>query len=98
MMKFEWHEQKNRLNLQKHRISFEMAVLVFADPLHVSIQDRFENGEERWQTLGMVNGQLMLLVAHTIQDSEDGEVIRIISARRADPKERRLYEAANRLG
>ncbi len=97
-MKFEWHEQKNRLNLQKHRISFEMAVLVFADPLHVSIQDRFENGEERWQTLGMVNGQLMLLVAHTIQDSEDGEVIRIISARRADPKERRLYEAANRLG
>lgn len=97
-MKFEWHEQKNRLNLQKHRISFEMAVLVFADPLHVSIQYRFENGEERWQTLGMVNGQLMLLVAHTIQDSEDGEVIRIISARRADPKERRLYEAANRLG
>lgn len=97
-MKFEWHEQKNRLNLQKHKVSFEIAILVFADPLHVSIQDRFENGEERWQTLGVVQGQLMLLVAHTIQDGKEGEVIRIISARRADPKERRRYEAANRLG
>jgi hypothetical protein len=46
----------------------------------------------------VVQGQLMLLVAHTIQDGKEGEVIRIISARRADPKERRRYEAANRLG
>lgn len=97
-MKFEWHEQKNRLNIQKHKISFEIAMLAFSDPLQMSIQDRFENGEERWQTLGMVQGQLLLLVAHTIQDSESGEVIRLISARRADPKERRRYEAANRLG
>lgn len=64
----------------------------------MSIQDGFENGEERWQTLGMVQGQLLLLVTHTIQDSESGEVIRLISARRADSKERRHYEAANRLG
>ena len=57
-------------------------------------QDRIENGERRWQTLGMVDGcLLMLLVAHTVQDDGDGtEVIRIISARRAEPKERKRYE------
>jgi uncharacterized DUF497 family protein len=56
-------------------------------------QDRIEKGERRWQTLGMVDGCLLLLVAHTVQDDEDGtEVICIISARRAEPKERKCYE------
>lgn len=52
-----------------------------------------ENGEYRWQTLGWVEGHLLLLVAHTVRDDEDGtEIIRIISARRAEPKERTRYE------
>lgn len=56
-------------------------------------QDRIEKGERRWQALGMVDGCLLLLVAHTVQDDEDGtEVICIISARRAEPKERKCYE------
>ena len=56
-------------------------------------QDRIEKGERRWQTLGMVDGCLLLLVAHTVQDDEDGtDVICIISARRAEPKERKCYE------
>ena len=97
-MEFEWDENKNRINVQKHKVSFEMAMLAFSDPLHVSIQDRFEDGEERWQTLGRVHGCLLLLVAHTIQGNTEEEVIRIISARRADPKERRRYETENRLG
>ena len=56
-----------------------------------------ENGEARWQTIGIVEGFLVLLVAHTVNEDEDGtEVIRIISARRADRKERKSYEQSNR--
>ena len=70
-----------------------MASRVFADPFAMVAQDRIENAERRWQTLGIVEGHLLLLVAHTVQDDEDGtEVIRIISARRAEPKERKDYE------
>jgi uncharacterized DUF497 family protein len=72
---------------------------VFADPFALTVQDRIEGGEQRWQTLGLVEGYLLLLVAHTIRDEdEDGqsmEVIRIISARKADRKERRRYEQDN---
>ena len=65
----------------------------FADPFAVVRQDRIENGEYRWQTLVLVAGYLLLLVAHTVRDDEDGnEVIRIISARHAEPKERKRYE------
>ena len=51
-----------------------------------------ENGEYRWQTIGKVDGYLVLLVAHTVTDDVDGtEVIRIISARKAEPKESTRY-------
>ena len=95
-MEFEWDEVKNQRNIRKHGVSFETAALAFADPLHVSLQDRIENGEERWQTIGAVEGYTLLLVAHLVWDDEEGaEVIRIVSARKADPKERRLYEQEN---
>jgi uncharacterized DUF497 family protein len=56
-------------------------------------QDHIEDGELRWQTLGRVEGYLLLLVAHTVRDDEDGtETIHLISARCADPKERKRYE------
>lgn len=94
---FEWDPDKAALNLIRHRISFDTAMRTFADPLALSAQDRIENGEYRWQTLGIVEGHLLLLVAHTLRDAPDGgEVIRIISARRADPKERKRYEQQNR--
>ena len=61
-------------------------------------QDRIEKGERRWQTLGLVDGYLLLLVAHTVRDDVDGtEVIRIISARRAEPKEMKHYEQERSL-
>lgn len=91
-MEFTWDEHKSRINRAKHKISFETARLVFEDPHHLSYQDRHENGEDRWQTLGLVDGVAVLLVAHTVQDDDEGEVIRIISARRAEKRERRLYE------
>ena len=91
--RFEWDAAKAEINLHKHRVSFETAVHVFADPFALVEQDRIENGEYRWQTLGIAEGYLLLLVAHTVWDDEGGtEVIRIISARRAEPKERKRYE------
>jgi uncharacterized DUF497 family protein len=91
--RFEWDPAKAETNLRKHHVSFETAVRVFADPFAVVEQDCIENEERRWQTLGIVDAYLLLLVAHTVRDDEDGaEIIRIISARRAEPKERKRYE------
>lgn len=91
----EWDETKARANVRNHGISFEVAARVFADPLAVFVQDRIESGEHRWQTVGIVDGYLLVLVAHTVQHNEDAEVIRIISARRADKQERKRYEQEN---
>ena len=91
-MRITWDQNKNRSNQTKHRVSFEVASLVFEDPFHISILDRFENGEERWQTIGMVGGVVVLLVAHTSAEQEGEEVVRIISARKATRKERQRYE------
>ena len=98
-VRFTWDKAKNRSNQKKHDgIAFEEAVHVFRDPFRLTRQDRIEGGEERWQTIGVVYGVTVLLVAHTI--TEDGgeepvEEIRIISARRATPKERKHYEHEN---
>jgi uncharacterized DUF497 family protein len=89
---FEWDESKAQANLKNHHVSFEVATRVFLDPLALEQQDRIENGEYRWQTLGMVGGCLLLLVAHTVRHDENIEIIRIISARKADKKERKNYE------
>ena len=98
--RFEWNPAKAAGNLRKHGVSFETATRAFADPFHLTEQDRIEGGEYRWQTLGMVEGHLLLLVAHAIrEDDEDGkpvEIIRIISARKAEKPERRRYEQENR--
>lgn len=96
-MHFVWDETKNRSNQKKHDgIAFEEAAHVFRDPFRLTRQDRVEDGEERWQTIGVVYGVTVLLVAHTITEEDDAgeavEVIRIISARRATPRERKHYE------
>lgn len=65
---------------------------MFNDPLHVSRQERVESGAQRWQTIGMVHGVVVLLVAHTVTENDGEETIRIISARKADKNERRIYE------
>lgn len=87
-MQIEWTHRKNSLNLAKHYLSFDLAQHVFDDPFQLNIQDRHEHGEERWQTIGLINNTLIILVAHTLND----QVIRIISARKATKKERKLYE------
>ncbi len=96
VIRFEWDPAKAATNLRKHRVSFETAIRAFADPLALSEQDRIESGEMRWRTLGAVEGRYLLLVAHAVRDEdEEGqpvEIIRIISARKADRAERRRYE------
>ncbi|KXU38384.1 hypothetical protein AXE65_01330 [Ventosimonas gracilis] len=91
---FEWDDAKAASNLRKHGIQFEDAVEVFDDPHSITKQDRIEGGEYRWQTLGTtISKTLLLLVAHT-SNTDDGniEIIRIISARKANRKERARYE------
>ena len=88
---FEWDAAKSANNFRKHGILFEEAAQVFDDPLGVSSAERIENGEQRWQTVGMAGSCLLLVVAHTVR-FEEAEVVRIISARRADRKERNSYE------
>jgi len=94
---FEWDEAKAKMDHRKHGVSFNLATQIFADPLCRTEHDRIEGGEYRWQTLGIVNNCLLLMVAHTVSfgvdnDGSGYEVVRIISARPATKKERRLYE------
>jgi uncharacterized protein len=88
MAEFEWDEEKNRQNLAKHHISFEEAATVF-DGDHMSIEDEGAYGEVREKTFGLIREVLVLCVVHTDRDG----VTRIISARKATPSERRLYDA-----
>ncbi|SRR6266704_7177660 len=97
-MNFEWDAEKNLHNLAKHGISFATACLVFEDPHALSYQDRRVDDEDRWQTFGM-GGGIVLMVAYIFWEEEDEEeVIRIISARRANAHERSIYEAHKKSG
>jgi uncharacterized protein len=85
--KFEWDDRKAADNYAKHGIRFEAARDVFKDPFAVEqLDDRENYGEERYTVNGMVEARL-LFVAYTMR----GEVIRIISARGAEPHEQRRY-------
>ncbi len=91
-VEFEWDDAKNASNQKKHKISFETALHVFKDPFLLTKQDRFERGEYRWQAIGTISGQIVLLVAHTSNFEDSTEIIRIISARNATAQEKREYE------
>ena len=98
-LQFEWDLAKNLSNQRKHGVSFEEAAQVFKDPLYLSWKERVQDGEERWQAIGEVEGLSLLIVAHTIREElevgREIELVRIISARQAEPKERRRYEKEN---
>ncbi|WP_321474907.1 BrnT family toxin [uncultured Paludibaculum sp.] len=93
MTRYEWDEAKNQTNREKHGISFDTAILIFDDPRVVSEVERVVDGEERWQSIGRIGSVLVVLVAHTWKLENDAdEVVRIISARKATPNERKRYE------
>ena len=79
-MRFEWDEAKRRTNLTRHGFDFEQAERVFADVTHTFQDDRFDYGERRFMTFGLLEGEV-IAITHT--ESEDGEIIRIISMRKA---------------
>ena len=89
-MDFDWHPAKAEANLRKHGISFEDAVRVFVDAERIETYDgREPYGEDRWKTIGFA-APALLAVVYTVRD-QDGEVIRLISARKADKNERTQY-------
>jgi len=90
-MKYEWDEAKNRKNLAKHGLSFEDAGEVFSGPCVTFDDDRFEYGEERLVTLGMLAGRLVV-IAHSPRDK--GTLI--ISMRKGNRREQKTYQ--ERLG
>ena len=87
---FEWDEEKNKLNQQKHRVSFETASYVFDDENYIEMFD-FEHSidEDRYIAIGMVKDILFVVF------TERKEKIRIISARLATEEERRIYYDQN---
>jgi len=91
-MIFEWDENKNRINKKRHGVSFEAAKYAFFDPCSITTFDRVVDGEERWHTIGGVNGVILFLVVHTTLENDSTEIIRIISARRPTNRERKCYE------
>jgi uncharacterized protein len=94
MLRFEWDKAKNEVNKAKHGIDFETAQLVFDDPFCVTFVERSNDGEERWHAIGSIQTVIVLVVVHTYWLENSDEVIRIISARRATRRERKLYAQA----
>src|SRR5215831_5761525 len=94
-VRFEWDDAKDRANRKKHGVEFELAVRVFADECCLIVPDRVdeETGEQRWHAIGRVEGLAIYTVVHVYREGkpDDEEIIRIVSAREADQRERRRY-------
>lgn len=93
-LRFEWDPRKAAANLAKHRVSFEEARTVFADELALIIaDDAHSEAEDRFVLLGLSASVRALVVVHAYL--EEDRTVRIISARRANPRERQQYKEAN---
>ncbi|MFH1908124.1 MAG: BrnT family toxin [Chloroflexota bacterium] len=90
-MEFEWDENKARLNIQKHGVTFEEAAEVFFDPFYQTGDASVDDGEERDFIIGYTFSQQLLLAVYTVR----GTRTRIVSARPATRAERKVYEEAN---
>jgi hypothetical protein len=92
-MRYEWNEEKSRSNRKKHGVAFEAAVKVSNDPSLLLIEDRIEEGEQRWHAIGAAEAAILLVVDAYRTESKHGEedITRIISARSANKSERQRY-------
>ena len=88
-LRFEWDERKNTTNQRKHGVSFEEAQTAFYDERALLREDPDE-AEDRFLLLGLSLALRILVVCHCYR--EEDEVIRIISARKANRSERAQYE------
>ena len=90
MIRFEWDSAKAAANVRKHAVSFEEAQSVFYDEFAIQFfDDEHSMGEGRFLLLGMSTTARLLLVCHC--EREAGDIIRIISARKATPRESAFY-------
>ncbi len=90
-MKFDWDENKEKVNIRKHQVNFDEASKAFSDPNAVDVLDELNSDfEVRYQIVGISPFRL-LFVSFTIREDENGELIRIISARKANAKQTRYY-------
>jgi uncharacterized DUF497 family protein len=85
-MRFEWDEAKRRANLKRHGFDFQRVEEVFTNETFAVVDDRFNYGEIRFLTLGVLDGRVVA-IAHT----ETDEVTRVISARKASKHEEEIY-------
>ncbi|MCZ0942039.1 MAG: BrnT family toxin [Gammaproteobacteria bacterium] len=89
-MRFEWDDTKNQANVRKHGVSFDLAKTIFQGPVPVltSLDERDDYGEDRCVSIGLAAGAVALVVVRTDRNGR----VRIISARPARRRERRIYE------
>ena len=86
-MKFEWDEAKNKANTQKHGIDFNDVPELFSHPMLMLLDNRNDYKEDRWIAIGMLLG----FIGVVIYTEREGDVIRIISARKATKREVKNY-------
>ncbi len=87
-MRFEWDEEKSRVNIRKHGFDFADAREVFSGSMLTAMDDREDYGEDRWTGIGMLQGRVVVVVFTERWD----DAIRIISLRKALAHERKQYE------
>jgi uncharacterized protein len=87
-MQFEWDEVKNLENVRKHQINFADVSAMFTEDMLIELDDRLNYGEDRWMVIGFLD----LGIAVVVWTERQGNVIRIISARRANRHEQKRLE------
>ena len=87
-MQFEWDEEKNRRNIEKHGIDFSDAADIFNHPLLTMLDDRYDYEENRWVSIGWIH----TIVGVVVYTERTEDVVRIISARKATRREVQCYE------
>jgi uncharacterized DUF497 family protein len=90
-MRYEWDDEKNQENMRKHGMSLSAGISIFSDPYRIeAYDDRVSYGEDRFYTIGMDVETRTLYVCYTTRG--EGDATRLISVRKAESYERRLYE------
>jgi uncharacterized DUF497 family protein len=87
-MKFEWDERKNEANIRKHGFDFRDGWELFQGPILARLDEREDYGEDRWQGIGLLRGQVVVVIFTQRQP----DVVRIISLRKARKHEREGFE------
>lgn len=89
--RFEWDQAKAERNIQRHGVSFEQATEVFGDPNIIVQENVYADDEQRCEAIGMSGSFFLLLVVFVDRSEPEVEVIRIVSARKADKYEATIY-------